>query len=293
MPSKIYSNEDYTFILKTLSQAVGDTLDVAYKKGDNFNAYEDLNLRLNNAVANKNTHSKKLIAELMVALEAAIEELSIKSFITDTEADIEAFMGVIKEAVATLIEGLEVVKNSITTTNHNDTIHVLQTLFSYAETSWLITITDQDSNPRYESLHQLTLDGEDIYELSEDDYLVLSLLIAITTFMGVEKEAEIMNSVAIRNPEILKKAEKMQRIFGGEVNDHLHVALIFYSLTDGAVVDDNERNVAAYLKARANHCTAEQALDQAFIVDNFGLTRKQAKIVSKLFSKRKKFWNFF
>lgn len=285
MPKRNYSNEDFTYLLKTLSKAVVEALEIGYDY-DGVAIYDYLNMRLNRAVAKDNAHNKKLMAELMLELNEATNKVDQESRTINDAVGLDIFMSVVKDVVAKLLDTFEIKQSEIVITNHGSPVHVVKTVFAYAESEWQITIYNQNLSDKHEPQHQLHLDGEHIYELSKEDDLVLSLLTAITTMVAVDEEVVLMTTIAKNNPAIIEKAKEIQAVFGKEVDDHLEVALIFYSLTRMAVVDDKERDMAAYIRSSADF-TPQQTLNRDFIEDTFGFSKSQAKIIYKIFSKKR------
>lgn len=287
-----YSKEDCTFILKTLSAGVVDSLGRGYDF-DGLEIYEHLNTWLNKAVANANAHSKKLIAELMLKLNKFTNDVDVNARHINDASHIDIFVAMIRNVVISIVDSFEVVRNETLMDSDGYPIHVVDVAFTYDATVWLITVTDQDMSAKYEM--QYRLNGDIGAQLAEDDVMVLSLLGAISSLTAVEKEVELMVRVAAADPVIVQKAEEIQKIFGKSVEEHLEVALIFHSLTDySAINTDEAKNMAVYIRQGTN-CSPQQAINPSFIQSEFGFSKDQAVAISKIFRKRNKSfgWKLF
>lgn len=279
-----YSKEDCTFILKTLSAGVVDALDRAYDY-DGTDIYQYLNMRLNRAVGKANAHSKKLVAELMIELNKATDNIEASVRKVTEASHIDVFMTMIRNVVINIIKEFEVTRNEVVITDDNQPIHIVDVAFVYDASVWLITVTDQDMSDKYERLYRIN--GVLGAELSEEDSMVLALLSAISSLTAVEKETELMVRVAAADPIIVQKAEEIQKVFGKSVEEHLEVALIFHSLTDYSAIDTEEaKNMAVYIR-HATRCSPQQAVNPSFIQSEFGFSKDQAKVIAKIFGKRK------
>ena len=279
-----YSKEDCTFILKTLGAGMADALDRGYDY-DGTDIYDYLNMRLNRAVGHANAHSKKLVAELMLELNEATNNVEVGSRKVTEASHIDIFMAMIRNVVGKVVEQIQVIRNEVVINGHGDPVHLVDMIFGYDATEWMITTTDQNTNNKYEQKYRLN--GVDAAELSEDDDLILALLGATSSLTAVEKETELMARVAAADPIIVQKAEEIQKVFGKSVEEHLEVALIFHSLTDYSAIDTEEaKNMAVYIR-HAARCSPQQAVNPSFIQSEFGFSKDQAKVISKIFGKRK------
>lgn len=279
-----YSNDDYVFILKTLSKGVFEALDKGYdySGGD---IYHYLNSRLNRAVAKNHLHAKKLVAELMIMLNKSTNELNPASREINDAAGIDVFMSMIRNVVVKLINSFELTQNEIVVTDDGYPTHVVAVAYSYADDEWLITVTDQNMSDKHGQ--QYRFNGVEEAELSEDEALVMSLLGAITSLMSVEKETELMVSAAAANSVVVEKAKEIQRVFGKSYEEHLEMALIFHDLTNYSPSHgDDAQRMAAYIKKGGN-CTPEQALTPAYLEAAFGFNQQQSKSIAKIFGKQK------
>ena len=279
-----YSNDDYIFILKTLSKGVFEALDKGYdySGGD---IYHYLNSRLNRAVAKNHLHAKKLVAELMIMLKKSTNELNPATREITDAAGIDVFMSMIRNVVVNLIGSFEVTQNEIVVTDDGYPTHVVAVAYTYADDEWLITVTDQNMSDKHGQRYRFN--GVEEAELSEDEALVMSLLGAITSLMSVEKETELMATVAAANSVVVEKAKEIQKVFGKSYEEHLEMALIFHDLTDYSPNhDDTAQRMAAYIKKGGN-CTPEQALTPAYLEAAFGFNQHQSKSIAKIFGRRK------
>lgn len=278
-----HSNQRYTFILKSLSLAFFETLDKGYDyNGDDI--YNFLRMRLNRAVANNNRHAKELIASLIVKLNKASSEIDEETRKVKDATGIDIFMGMVRNVVIDLIDSFEVTQNEIIISYDKYPVHMVQTSFKYGDSAWLMTVQNQNMGDHQWQHH--CLNGIDNATLTADETSIASLFGAITSLIAIEKESDLLAQAAIADPTVVKKAEKIQKLFGKTVNDHLEIALLFHSLTDHSVRDNVEaQNVALYIRQTARY-TPAQVLSPKFLREEFGFSNDQAKAMKKIFSKK-------